>query len=118
LKIARRIVDTVFLSSIEQAMQFLIVPMRERGVARSKRDIASADPVKGDIIFSSSPSDILKRTSSTASLRHGAWPGDVSPLRPLLDARLTSMATLGFTLSGLEEVDGVLYAQSWYCREI
>lgn len=112
------ILDTVFLSSIEQEMQFLIVPMRERGVARSKRDIASAEPVKGDIIFSSAPSDLLKRTANTASLRHGAWPGDAPPIRPLLDARLTSMATLGFTLSGLEEVDGVLYAQSWYCREI
>lgn len=53
-----------------------------------------------------------------ASLRNGAWPGDAPPLRPLLDARLTSMATLGFTLSGLEEDDGVLYAQSWYCREV
>jgi hypothetical protein len=62
--------DTVFLSSAEQEMHFLIVPMRERGVARSKRDIASAEPVKGDIIFSSAP-----------------------------------------------RVDGVLYAQSWYCRE-
>jgi hypothetical protein len=118
LKIIRLILDTVFLSSIEQEMHFLIVPMRKRGVARSKKDIASTEPVKGDIIFSSAPSDILKRTSSTASLRHGAWPGDAPPLRPLLDARLTSMATLGFTLSGVEEVDGVLYAQSWYCREV
>jgi hypothetical protein len=99
-------------------MQFLIVPMRERGVARSKRDIASAEPVTGDIIFSSTPSDLLKRAANTASLRHGAWPGDEPPLRPLLDARMSSMATLGFTLSGLEEVDGVLYAQSWYCREV
>jgi hypothetical protein len=83
-----------------------------------KKDIASAEPVMGDIIFSSAPSDLLKRTASTASLRHGAWPGDAPPIRSLLDARLTSMATLGFTLSGLEEVDGVLYAQSWYCREV
>ncbi len=53
-------------------MHFLIAPMRERGVARSQRDIASAEPVTGDIIFSSAPSDILKRTSSAVSLRHGA----------------------------------------------
>lgn len=84
-------------------MQFLIVPMRKRGVARSKRDIANAEPVTGDIFLQRA-----KRTANTASLRHGAWPGDEPPLRPLLDARLTSMATLGFTLSGLEEVDGVL----------
>ncbi|MDR9862549.1 MULTISPECIES: hypothetical protein [Pseudomonas] len=112
------ITDTVFLSSIEQAMRFVIVPMRERGVARAQLDIPSAEPVKGDIIFSSAPSDILKRTSSTASLRHGAWPGDTPPIRPLLDAGLFSMATLGFTLSGLEEINGVLYAQSWYCRDV
>ena len=90
----------------------------ERARRRQTKNIASAEPVKGDIIFSSATSDILKRASSTASLRHGAWPGDAPPIRPLLDARLTSMATLGFTLSGLEEVDGVMYAQSWYCREV
>ena len=36
-------------------MLFLIVPMRKRGVARSKRDIANAEPVTGDIIFFSAP---------------------------------------------------------------
>ncbi len=26
------------------------------------------------------------------------------------------MASNAFSISGLEEIDGVLYARSWYCR--
>ncbi len=41
---------------------------------------------------------------------------DVSPW--LLDAKINGMAKLGLNISGLEEVEGALYAQSWWCREI
>ena len=37
-------------------------------------------------------------------------------LPPLLDASVTNMATLGMNISGIEEVDGVFYFQSWWCR--
>lgn len=42
---------------------------------------------------------------------------DAVLLPPLLDARISGMATNAFTLSGLEEIDGCLYAKSWWCRE-
>jgi hypothetical protein len=37
-------------------------------------------------------------------------------LPPLFDANVTSMATLGMNISGVEEVDGAFYFQSWWCR--
>ena len=32
------------------------------------------------------------------------------------DSDLTGMAQGGMNITGVEEVDGVLYAQSWWCR--
>jgi hypothetical protein len=28
------------------------------------------------------------------------------------------MAQLGININGVEEIDGVLYAQSWWCRAV
>ena len=60
----------------------------------------------------------LNRTSDIAEIRPAGMPLDAVPLPPLLDARISGMATNAFTLSGLEEIDGCLYAQSWWCREV
>ena len=35
----------------------------------------------------------------------------------LHDAKLNGMAQLGININGVEEIDGVLYAQSWWCRK-
>ena len=51
----------------------------------------------------------LNRTSDIASVR-GPMPLDPYALLPLLDSHVSGMATNAFTLSGLEEIDGVLYA--------
>ncbi|UBM27693.1 phage tail length tape measure family protein [Pseudomonas sp. p1(2021b)] len=40
--------------------------------------------------------------------------GEVIPR--LHDACVNGMAQLGMNITGVEEVDGVLYAQSWWCR--
>ena len=98
-------------------MYFLITPMREKGVARPWKDIHGSNPVRGDINISNKMCEQLNRTSDIAMLRPNGMPCDRVPLSPLLDARLSGMATNAFTISGLEEVDGVLYAQSWYCRD-
>ena len=58
------------------------------------------------------------RASDIAELRPQGMSLTAVPLPPLLDARLSGMATNAFTLSGLEEIDGCLYAQSWWCREV
>jgi hypothetical protein len=102
----------------EQAMYFLITVMRERGVARSWKDIHGATPIRGDINIRNQMCQQLNRTSDIAEMNPPGMPLDKVPLLPLLDARISGMATNAFTLSGLEEIDGVLYAQSWYCREV
>jgi len=34
----------------------------------------------------------------------------------LHDAKVNGMAQLGMNINGVEDIDGVLYAQSWWCR--
>ena len=98
-------------------MYFLITHMREHGVARSWKDIQGGKPIRGDINIRNQMCQALNRSSDIAAIRPQGMPLDATPLPPLLDARLSGMATNAFTLSGLEECDGRLYAQSWYCRE-
>lgn len=35
----------------------------------------------------------------------------------LHDAKVNGMAQLGMNINGVEDIDGVLYAQSWWCRK-
>lgn len=98
-------------------MYFLITRMREKGVARPWTDIRHSVPIRGDVNICNEMCQALNRTSDIASVR-GPMPLEPSALLPLLDARVSVMATNAFTLSGLEEIDGVLYAQSWWCREV
>jgi hypothetical protein len=45
-----------------------------------------------------------------------ASPRPTVPLPDLLDAKITGMAQNGINITGIEEVDGVYYFQSWWCR--
>lgn len=99
-------------------MYFLITHMREHGVARSWKDIQGGKPIRGDINIRNQMCQALNRSSDIAEIRPQGMPLDATPLPALLDARLSGMATNALTLSGLEELDGRLYAQSWYCREV
>jgi hypothetical protein len=96
-------------------MYFQIVPMRDRGVAKSWEQIRREKPIRGDVNIRHEMCKIMNRTSNIATIRP-AMPLDPELLPPLLDAFLSGMATNAFTLSGIEEVDGRLYSQSWYCR--
>jgi hypothetical protein len=98
-------------------MYFLITRMREKGVARDWKMIRQTVGIRGDINIRPQMCALLNRSSDIAEIRPQGMPLDAVPLPPLLDARLSGMATNAFTLSGLEEIDGVLYAQSWWCRE-
>ena len=51
----------------------------------------------------------MNRTSDVGSVR-SPMPLDTSTLLALVDARVSVMATNAFTLSVLEEIDGVLHA--------
>ncbi|MGY2258099.1 hypothetical protein [Pseudomonas sp. SDO55104_S430] len=98
-------------------MYFFITVMREKGVARPWKDIRGSTPIRGDININNEMCQALNRTSDIAVMRPQGMPLNKVPLLPLLDARISGMATNAFTISGLEEIDGVLYAQSWWCRD-
>ena len=99
-------------------MYFLITRMREKGVAWDWKAIRQTVGIRADINIRNQMCEQLNRTSDIAEIRPAGMPLDAVPLPPLLDARLSGMATNAFTLSGLEEIDGCLYAQSWWCREV
>jgi len=101
--------------SIEfEIMHLLITPRRRLGVALTKQEISTAVPIKGDVHINEDKNSTLGRATLVASVFNTA-PGP-HRLPPLLDASVTSMATLGMNISGIEEVDGVFYFQSWWCR--
>ncbi len=54
---------------------------------------------------------VLSRKANVARVRP-ALPLDPDPINPLLDTTLASMSTGGFVLSGVEDIDGCLSAQS------
>jgi len=84
--------------------------MGEKGVAGPWMDIRHAVPIRGDVNISNELCQALNRTSDIASVR-GPMPLDPLALLPLLDARISGMATNAFTLNGLEEIYGGLCAQ-------
>lgn len=91
--------------------------MRERGVARDWKHIRCAVCIRGGISIRNQMCVQLKRTSDIAEIQP-AKPLDKVLILPLLDAWVSGMATNALTLSGLAEIDGCLYAQSWWCGEL
>ena len=91
----------------------LITPMRHRGKALEQREIQAAAPC--DLVIGQQRSEVLNRTASVASI-HSTGAADAAPLLPLHEAVVAWMGTNGFVVSGVELVDGVCYAQSWWCR--
>ena len=89
--------------------------MRERGRALEKGDILKAQSVKADISIQDRNVQTLGRTSRVAFV-FLTGSTSVSPIPDLLDANVSWMSTNGFVISGLEEIDGSLHAQSWWCR--
>ena len=96
-------------------MHLLIRQMSRRGAALPWNEIHAIAPLEGDIYVQSAQCAALNRNSEIATVRK-LNPVGPEPINPLLDARLSGMATGGFVLSGMEEIDGCLYAQSWYCK--
>ena len=96
-------------------MYFLIVRRRERGVAIPAEKLGKIQPIRGDIHIEVTPYSLLGRATTEARIFNSAPGPDIIPR--LLEARVNGMAQRGMNITGIEEVDGVLYAQSWWCRE-
>ncbi|MGO0694151.1 hypothetical protein ACTORG_11720 [Pseudomonas guariconensis] len=95
-------------------MNFLIVRRRELGVAIPKEKLRKVQPIKGDVHIVETHSEALGRVATQAWVFKSSPGPEIIPR--LLDAKVNGMAQLGININGVEEVDGALYAQSWWCR--
>ena len=96
-------------------MHVLVTCRRHLGVGLDQETVRRAIPIKGDVEVRFDKAKCLGRETNIAQMRP-LDPMGSSPLPQLLDATLTTMTPSGFVLSGIEEIDGVMYAQSWWCR--
>ncbi|MCQ4257491.1 hypothetical protein [Stutzerimonas stutzeri] len=98
-------------------MYFNVRRRRVLGKSIDNRELSRVQPIYGDVrIVHQNPPE-LGRPSQVANLVFDN-PLESSVIPPLMDVSLYSMATNGFTLSGIEIVDGVAYAQSWLCQSV
>ena len=95
-------------------MYFLLVRRRVNGVAIPTSQLGKIQPLRADIHIGDHHSEPLGRVSTQAWVFNPSPGTDIIPR--LHDAKVNGMAQLGININGVEEVDGVLYAQSWWCR--
>ena len=90
------------------AMYFDLIRRRERGIAIPGDQLRKVQSSRADIQIGEYQSPVLGRvTTQTTVFNCTSGPDIVSPL---LDAKVTGMATLGMNITGVEEIDGVLDA--------
>ncbi|EKT4495439.1 hypothetical protein QEM27_003188 [Pseudomonas putida] len=97
-------------------MYFLLVRRRVNGVAIPSDQLRKVQPLRADIHIGDHHSEPLGRVSTQAWAFNPSPGPDIIPR--LHDAKLNGMAQLGININGVEEIDGVLYAQSWWCRAV
>jgi hypothetical protein len=97
-------------------MEFRVVRMRHRGVAIPRDQLRKSEPLKIDVLIETSLCEDIGRHSRVARC-FSANPNH-EPLPRLYDAQVNSMAPLAMVITGVEFVDGVGYAQSWWCRDV
>lgn len=95
-------------------MYFLLVRRRVRGVAIPNEKLAKVKPLRADVHIEYGHSKVLGRPCIEAWVFNPTPSGDIIPR--LHDACVNGMAQMGMNITGFEEVDGVLYSQSWWCR--
>ncbi|WP_236238476.1 hypothetical protein [Pseudomonas faucium] len=95
-------------------MYFLLVRRRERGVAIPSNKLKQLTPLRADVHIEYGDSKVLGRPCIEAWVFNPTPSGDIIPR--LHDACVNGMGTLGLNITGFEEIDGVVYAQSWWCR--
>lgn len=97
-------------------MYFEITPMRVRGRPLSQKELRSAKSIRGDVHLRLEPNTLLGRPSPIAYLHNVPFNEKQDVL--LYDAVVTTLASGGGTITGIELIDGVAYAQSWWVRAI
>lgn len=97
-------------------MRFVVTPLRRQGRALARRELGG-DAVRGDVTLQHrGECPELGRAAIVAMVRGDGTPTTAPDALPrLYDAEIRTMGTNGLTISGLEFVNGVAYAQSWHC---
>jgi hypothetical protein len=96
-------------------MWVIVTPMRKRGIDLTTQERRQKRGGKGDVRVTCVQELRLGRACKLAEVAPGL-PMSQPPLPPLYDVKFSGMATLGFVLSGFEDIDGCAYAPSWWCR--
>jgi hypothetical protein len=103
-------------------MKCRAVATHARGAVLSHRDLHRAPVHEGELLVVQQTDPTLRRAVRVARLnRLGTEAGALHALPPLYDAQLLWMGPQGFTLSGVERLQGraegyVAFAQSWWVR--
>lgn len=97
-------------------MYFLVVRRRELGIAIPSEKLRRLTPLRADVHIGAHHNEPLGRVATQAWVFNPTPGPDIIPR--LYDAKVNGMAQLGININGIEEVDGVLYAQSWWCRAV
>jgi len=95
-------------------MYFFLVRRRVNRVAIPTNQLGKILPLRADIHIINHHSEFLGRVSTQAWVFNSTPGPDVIPR--LHDAKANVVAQLGMNINEVEEVDGVLYAQSWWFR--
>ncbi|MGJ3439361.1 hypothetical protein AAZU54_05105 [Pseudomonas sp. Je.1.5.c] len=95
-------------------MYFLLVRRRVNGVAIPTSQLRKITPLRADIHIGDNHSEPLGRVATQAWVFNPTSGPDVIPR--LHDAKVNGMAQLGMNINGIEEIGGVVYAQSWWCK--
>lgn len=95
---------------------YKIIRLREKGRPKTKAQLKSEEPQRLDVAIEIDMDTVMGRPARVARIHHGG-PRDADPIPRLYDAEVNSMAPLAMIITGIEEVDGVMYAQSWWCGE-
>ncbi|MEH6500170.1 hypothetical protein [Halopseudomonas aestusnigri] len=98
-------------------MIFYVTRMRVKGRPLKPEQISRGERLQCNIRIEHE-SCVQGRASVVAKTAGSAGPQEAGPLPYLMDCQLHSMQANGMVLSGIEEVDGVMYAQSWLCRQV
>lgn len=94
-------------------MRYSIRLLRYRGRVLPWQEVVNRPALVGDLRVEECRDDELRRYVRTATL-YDLEAVIAREIRPRLsDVRLLAMSPQAFTLTGLERVDGIDYAQSW-----
>jgi hypothetical protein len=99
-------------------VRFIVMRLRESGVVVDQRARNRPEPVEGELRIEHRQDSELGRPVQVARLLSTTRTMSPDLLPPLTDVAIVAMASSGFTLTGMERVGSVAYAQSWWVRPV